>query len=270
MGLSNFIEKVDPNLKREYITEKFKSNNIGRPKTESMSERYKSISKKTEFKEDPLSGSTRLDRLDEDHLAVQYVKKRKIPVDKWKYLYYTGTFKKFTNSIIPNKFDSLRGDEPRLVIPFFDKNNELFAFQGRSFKIDTQLRYITVKIDEDKDKIYGLERIKWNVRKYIVEGPIDSLFVDNCMAMAGSDVPNVRDIVVVYDNENRNHEIIKKMLSVVDKGYDIVVWPDQVKEKDINEMILAGMTTEDVMSVLNNNTYSGLGAKVRINQWKKV
>lgn len=270
MGFKNFIEQVDPNLKREYVTEKFKSN-YGIKKKESDFDRYKSIKKKTEFKDDPLKGSTCLTKLDEDHIAIQYVKKRKIPLDKWRHLYYTSKFKHFTNTIVPNKFESEKGDEPRLIIPFFNKNKELFAFQGRSFKIDTQLRYITVKIDEDQAKIYGQERINTTMRKYIVEGPIDSLFLENCMAMAGSDIPrNYKDLVVVYDNENRNREIIKKMIQVVDDGYDIVVWPDHIQEKDINEMILAGMSQNDVQTVLNNNTYSGLKAKVRINQWKKV
>lgn len=267
LNFRSFIEQVDPNLKREYVTERFKSKHI---KKETTLDRYNSIKKKVHFAVDPMKGATRLDKLDDDHIAVQYVKNRKIPVDKWKLLYYTSKFKHFVNTIVPDKFDNEKNDEARLLIPFFNSKNELFALQGRSFKIDTRLRYITIKIDEDQAKIYGQERISTNMRKYIVEGPIDSLFVENCMAMAGSDIPAVKNLVVVYDNENRNREIIKKMLSAIDNGYEIVVWPDYIKEKDINDMILSGMTQNDVMSVLNNNTYSGLQAKVRINQWKKV
>ena len=188
-------------------------------------------------------------------------------------MFFATKFYKWVNTIIPNKFPSLVGDHPRLVIPFFDENNELFCFQGRSFG-NEQPKYITFKLDPDRNKIYGLNRVDKSKPIYVVEGPIDSLFLDNCLAVAGSsnfakDIPK-ENTTIVFDNERRNKEILIQIEQIIDKGYNVVLWPDDVKEKDINDMILSGKTKEEVQTIIKNNTYQGNMAKIRFSKWRKI
>ena len=162
-------------------------------------------------------------------------------------------------------------DDPRLVIPFFDKDENLIAAQGRSLRGGDKLRYVTIKVKENAPKIFGLNTWDENKTTYIVEGPIDSLFVENSIAMAGADLSTYMklfvntDVVFIYDNERRNKEIIKKMEGIISDNYKIVIWPTHVVEKDINDMILNDI---DVMDIIRSNTYQGLIAKTRILEFK--
>jgi hypothetical protein len=193
-----------------------------------------------------------------------------IPTDKHYLLYYVNNFYKFVNTLIKNKFPSIKDDHPRLIIPFFDKDNILYALQGRSLENEFP-KYITIKIDEQRDKIYGLERIDWDRTVYVVEGPIDSLFIDNCIATAQSDLRVKRDnVVLIPDNEPRNFEVVKQVEKYIKENYNVVIWPSDVKEKDINEMILSGKTERNIKDIIAQNTFSGLLAKTKLSQWKKV
>ncbi len=71
----------------------------------------------------------------------------------------------------------------------------------------------------------------------------------------------------VFDNEPRNREIVERIDKTIGRGDKIVIWPKQIVEKDINDMVLSG---HDIMSILQSNTHSGLAAKVKFNNWKKV
>ena len=126
-------------------------------------------------------------------------------------------------------------------------------------------------LDEDKPKIYGLDKIDETKPIYIVEGPFDSLFLDNSVAMCGSDLdPRTfgwSDYIWVYDNEPRNREIVKRISTTVDRGDKVVIWPKQIQQKDINDMHLAG---HNVQSLVESNTYHGLQAKIKLSEWKKV
>ena len=177
------------------------------------------------------------------------------------------------NTIIPNKFPSVEGDHPRLVIPFFDEDNKFFCFLGRAFG-NEKPKYITLKLDPDKNKIYGLNRVDKSKHILVVEGPIDSLFLDNCIAVAGStnfakDIPK-ENTTIVFDNERRNREILIQVKQIIDKGYNVVLWPDDVKEKDINDMILSGKTKDQIQTIIKNNTYQGNMAKMKFATWRKV
>ena len=179
------------------------------------------------------------------------------------------------NKVKPGTFKNTDKDYPRLIIPFYDESGKLFAFQGRAFGKE-QPKYITIKLDESKQKVYGLERVNFLQPIKVVEGPLDSLFLDNCLASAGADLKNVKkslpedQITYIYDNEPRNREIIKHMYSVIDKGYSLVIWPDDLKHKDINDMIISGLTSEQITDIIHNNTFSGLAATAKLDFYKRV
>ena len=147
----------------------------------------------------------------------------------------------------------------------------MFAFQGRAFGKEIP-KYITIILDSKKDKIYGLNNVDWNKKVYVVEGPIDSLFLDNCIATAQSDlrISKKDNAVLIPDNEPRNKEIVKQIERFINDGYSVVLWPEYVKEKDINEMILSGKSKSEIQKIINENVYSGIKAKTQFVFWKKV
>ena len=126
-------------------------------------------------------------------------------------------------------------------------------------------------LNEDAPKIYGLDKIDEKKPIYITEGPFDSTFVENSVAMCGSDLDigsfGWSDYIWVFDNEPRNREIVNRISKTIDRGDKIVIWPSTVTEKDVNDMTMSG---HNVMNLLESNTYSGLKAKIKFNNWKKI
>lgn len=264
MSFGNFLKQFDPQLYNEYNQEKFlnkESNN--RTKEPDITD-----STPPKFRVDsPLKVLKKISQLDPDHPAKRYVMRRRIPSQYHHKLCFCPRFKQWINSSIPGKFNGDAGDEARLIIPFIDKDENCFGVQGRSFKPDG-LRYITIMFDESKPKIFGLDTCDFSKPVYILEGPIDSMFIPNSIAMAGADTSMViSNGIFIYDNEPRNEQIVKRMEKAIDKGYNVVIWPDNLKQKDINDMVIEGI---DPLNIINQNIFSGLQAKMRLSQWKKI
>ena len=221
---------------------------------------------------------TSVTKLDDDHVGKQYLTNRKIPLEE---LYYTNDFGGFVDDIVPEKYPKvveLNKNEERIVIPFYDQDKNLTHFQGRSIH-ESNFRYITIRIDDDFPKVFGIERLDFEDTVYIVEGPFDSLFLPNCIAMAGSDgIRNDKfyneritgDMVFVFDNECRNSSIVDKMEKIIDDNYKLCIWPSTLIETDINDMILSGKTPKQIINIINSNTYWGMTAKLTLNNWKRV
>jgi hypothetical protein len=268
MSFGNFLKQLDQSLYNEYNQEKYLNREV---KSEPEFDISKINHPKFRF-ESPLRKLKKVSQLEHDHPVKRYVVKRKIPPNYHHKLFYAPKFKQWINSIVPGKFNGDAGDEPRLIIPFIDNDDTCFGIQGRSFKPDG-LRYITIMFDESKPKIFGLDTVNDSQRVYILEGPIDSMFIENSVAMAGADIGTdkfmdewAKDRVYVYDNEPRNQEIHSRMSKVIKEGYSIVIWPDTIKQKDVNDAVLAGIDVEDVLS---KNIYKDLEAQLKFNYWKK-
>ena len=258
LSLNNFIKQVDATLHKQYTLEKFKEGHTGR--------NFVVESPKLEFAKPIFKKSINLPKASSDSRAKEYLVNRKIDPDKF---YFADKFMEWTNTQ-KQTFDTILRDESRIVIPMYDETKNLIGFQGRSLG-KSFTKYITVMLDDDSPKIYGLEKIDRKQSIYIVEGPFDSTFVENSVAMCGSDI-DVRsfdwsDYIWVLDNEPRNREIVNRVSRVISRGDRVVIWPNGLMEKDINDMVLAG---HDVMSMLELNTYSGLEAKIKFNNWKKI
>jgi len=268
-----FINAVDPTLYAEYNMERMSS--LAGEKTE-HEEFIEKMKKPVFISETALKSIKKISQLDASHPAKKYVVSRKIPNFYHSQLFFAPKFKEWVNSIVPNKFDA-KNDEPRLIIPFIDEEKKLFGFQGRSFKKDDVVRYITIML-RDVAKVYGLNNLDKDKHIYIVEGPIDSMFLPNCIAMAGGDFINDLEslglnkdkVTVIYDNEPRNKDTIKRIEKSIDHGFSVCIWPDHLPFKDINEMILSGLDQKDVMNVIEKNTHKDLQAKLKLSFWKKV
>ena len=183
--------------------------------------------------------------------------------------YYAQKFKQFVNTLVPNKFTDLDYDDSRIIIPLV-KDSELIGLQGRSLG-PSNVKYITVMLSDDAPKIYGYDEIDHEKPIYIVEGPFDSTFLDNSIAMVGSDIDirsyNWSNYIWVYDNEPRNREIINRISKTIDRGDKVVIWPNNIVQKDINDMVLSGHQVQDIVE---SNTFQGLQAKLNFTNWKKV
>jgi len=260
MSFTNFLKQIDPTLHKQYVMEKFKEGYAG-VRGHSHVEAPKFDFKKPVFKK-----SLDLPRASEIPIATKYLEKRKIDPHNF---YFTKEFQKWTNTH-KQTFDTIHRDESRVIIPLHDTEKNLIGFQGRSLGPNS-VKYITVMLNEDAPKIYGLDKIDETKPIYITEGPFDSTFVENSVAMCGSDLDigsfGWSSHIWVFDNEPRNREIVKRISNTIDRGEQVIIWPTELVEKDINDMALAG---HDIMSLLKSNTYSGLEAKVKFNNWKKI
>ena len=262
--LANFLKDQDTHLHDQYVMEKFKEGKSGKGTTVPKP--------KFNFKEPKFvkhdTGLEKISDLNISHPARVYLEQRGIK--DLEYFYYCPKFKEWTNKQ-KKTFDTLRQDSPRIIIPFKDKQGNLFGYQGRSLAPKAKIRYITIMLDEEQPKIFGLDRVNTDESIYITEGPFDATFIKNSVAMAGSDIDirsfNWSDHIWIFDNEPRNREIVTRISKVIDRGDKVVVWPKNILQKDINDMHLAG---HDVQTLVESNVYQGLQAKLKFNDWKKV
>ncbi len=275
-NFGNLLKRVNSSLYDEYVLERYKENASKYTDHKDVGSLLpKETAKVIEWEDEVLSSLKRLDKLDRSHPAVKYVAKRLIPEKFWNKLYFAPRFKTFVNSVEPKFQEPIVDEHPRFIIPYFNKHGKCFAFQGRAYG-DEQPKYYTIKVGEDVEKIYGLDRVDYGKRVYVVEGPIDSLFLPNAIAVSGSsfDTPTTRQLLtnatIVMDNEPRNKDIVKQMSKYIDSGFSVVMYPDHVQEKDINDMILAGKTQEEILDLINTNTFSGMEAKLKFADWRKV
>lgn len=275
----NFLKFVDPSLLKEYTYERFTNGETGNhnyPKP--TFEEFKS---QPAFNEKTTQKKINLDTVEslpESHYAKAYVKARKIPEKYFSELYFAPDFKMLVQSLgVEN--ENLKEEDPRLIIPFYDENNELFAIQGRALS-ESKIRYITITLVEDElfsgyMKFYGLNKLDRNKKVYVVEGPIDSMFLPNAIATADADLTRaakleLTDFVLVYDNEPRNKDIVKQIGKAIASGYNVTLLPENIKQKDINDMILAGISPGEILDLIDKFTFSNLRANLEFSKWKKV
>jgi len=257
ISFNNFLKQLDPVIYKQYTFEKFKDGKTGK--------NFTVEEPKFNFETPKFKPKLDLPKASENQASKLYLEKRKLNPDKF---YYSDKFKEWTNSL-RQTFDSTERDEPRIIIPLFYQNT-LVGFQGRALG-PNKIKYITVMLNDDAPKIYGLDEIQESETVYITEGPFDSTFIRNAIALCGADGDvskwGINDPVWIYDNEPRNAEIHSRISRVIDRGERVVIWPSTIKEKDINEMILSGL---NVQSVIESNIYSGLEAKLKFTTWKKI
>lgn len=273
LGISNFLKELFPNYYDQYILEKYKSG-VHNTKTSS-------VPVQEVVEDSSVIFSTKLatcvTELHDAHYAKQYVLNRKIPESQLHRIYFTEDFASFVDELFPGKYANLSKNEPRLILPFFDTHNKVIGLQGRSFTPEKALRYITIRSSDDVDLIYGLDKLDSNKTVFVVEGPIDSLFLPNCLAAANSDLMSVLekiklslDAILVYDNEPRNREIVKLMETAIGKNKKLCIWPPGIEQKDINDMILSGKSPEDIAKLILSRSFSGLQAQLEFCKWKKI
>ncbi len=257
MSLNNFLKQVDPAVHKQYVMEKFKEGHTGR--------NFVIDEPDIKFEAPKFKKKLKLPKASDHPRPAGYLTARKLNPDDF---YYAEYFKKFVNSL-KQTFDDTTHDEERIIIPLYYEKN-LIGLQGRSIN-PNPVKYITVMLDDDAPKIYGLDSIRRDAPVYVTEGPFDSTFIRNSIAMCGADANvdrwGIDNPVWIYDNEPRNREITNRISKTIDSGQSVVIWPESIDDKDINDMVMSGL---DVQSVIESNTYSGLEAKLKFTTWKKI
>ena len=265
ISFNNFLKQIDEPTHKQYAFEKFKEGHTGKNFVTSTPEEVFQNIKEVERK---FKKKIKIDLPSAfDVLSSQsYLHGRAIFEGDF---YYARRFKEFVNTIKPRFFDDLSFDDSRIVIPLV-KDSELIGIQGRSLG-PSSVKYITVMLNDDAPKVYGFDKINDKEPIYIVEGPFDSTFLDNSIAMVGADLDigsfGWSDYIWVFDNEPRNREITDRISKTIDRGDKVVIWPPNIHEKDINDMVLCGHQVKDVVKY---NTYQGLEAKLNFTTWKKI
>lgn len=261
-NLGGLLEQVDPFLAKQYRIERWKEGQGTRKSvpTSNTVDFTPTFRQKTALDDVAVKAIT-------SRKATDYIVSRGISEQWLNRLYYVehwSDIEKLDESLV----DTLVGDEERIIIPFYDTNGSIVAVQGRAIGSNPR-RYLTAKIQKDVPLIFNMDNVDLNQRYYVTEGPFDSMFLPNAIAVAGSDlkrVPHNDNAVYVFDNQPRNVELVKIIESLPDT-YNVCIWPNNIQQKDINEMFLVGLEVEDI---INTNTYSGLRRKLAFSKWRKV
>ena len=277
LSLGNLIKYIDPNLYKEYILERFKNgeggkSNFKKPSFNIPSPRFGKVEKEKIFEH-----AEWLSKLPSGHFCLVYCTNRGFLSRIADRLLFTSNYRQFIDALVPNHEKKLI-DDARLIIPFYDEYNNLIAVSGRALETsDKTLRYITIRTTDSTDKlIYGMDTVDTSKTVYVVEGPIDSFFINNAVAAGDANLTAVADklgidnTVLIYDNEPRNKEIVNMVERAVKNNYRVVIWPNNVEGKDINEMILDGMTESEIKEIIDTNTISGLRSLTEFTYWKKL
>ena len=272
----NFLKDHFPMIHKEYIKEWLKENG--------KAPRQKKMPSANEFKFTPREEVLNMKRIDltavcfranEKGVARDFLESRKIPESKIQDLWFVPQAQSL--GLLSNKYkDRVLGDDPRVVIPFFDESGELVGISGRAIN-DSPLRYLTMRFLDDVPLIYNIDKVDKSKTIYVTDGPIDSLFLPNALSVGGSDFKKIDDsikenAILIYDNEPRNTEILKKINEVIDLGWSVCIWDDRrVSDiKDINDMVLNGLSQDEIVDIITSNTYSGLSAKVKLKEYAKA
>jgi len=282
VNIANLIKHTDPYLHKEYVLEKYKSGETNNARSANTilnipSPKFDKLDKQKIFEHGEWC-----DKLPSGHFCLEYLQKRQIPQKFYSKLLFTSHYKKFCDNLIPNHGKQIV-DDARLIIPFYDEYNELIAISGRALETgDKTLRYITLRTDESQNKlIYGMDRVNLSETVRVVEGPIDSLFLSNCLASGDANlaltakeliekgVPKEK-IILCPDREPRNREIVNLINKFIEDDFNVCLFPNTMMGKDINEHIINGFSSEDLEKIITKNTYGGLKLRMEFSQWKKI
>ena len=270
-GIGKLIEQVDPHLYNQYKLERYKEKDNRQSNTATKFVYKPDFS---EYQKDPLANVKRIKDLPFFSNPVQYIVKRQIPMEIARELCYVDNIQKLED-LFPEYKNRLIGKEERILIPCYTRDKKLIGLTCRGINND-RLRYVTIKAIKDHPLVFGLDKVDISKTIYVLEGPIDSMFVDNSISVGGSDFKRIANFaakdmfVMVYDNQPRNKELISIMERSIEEGYKVVIWPNNIKEKDINEMILAGKSKDEVFKIINSNACSDLTAKLKFKEWRKI
>lgn len=281
-SLFNFIKEQFPfdfdEYKKETIFDSFKPRELtkvgqNRPAVTLQDDSESVLEELSEAHsvENVLSDCVNMSDLPDGHFAKTYLLGRSFSEKELERLYFSDNFKSVAAKLNEESADKLPEKESRIIIPFVNEYGQVEMLQGRSLDPNARIKYVSIKVNDEVEKVYGLYEANRDRTTYCVEGPFDSLFVDNCLASCDANLTRVDADVFIWDNQPRNKDVLKYMEAAIEAKKKVVIWPFVPKEKmDINDLIKKGVTREQLMKTIKKSTYSGLTARMKFMEWKKL
>lgn len=180
----------------------------------------------------------------------------------------------------------------RLVIPFYTFNNEIIFYQSRTVLCDNLKHYpkYLSKLNSEKS-LYNINKVSTDLEYvFIFEGPIDSFFVRNGIAVAGIqenshamftplqqeqlDSLKLHKRIWVLDSQWQDMASRKKTTKLLQRGETVFIWPEDMGKafKDINDYCIAKNLNSVDPEFIIQNSHCGLKANllmIEITRWKK-
>lgn len=281
MPFKKFLQKMDQMLFDQMVLEEMREKGQHTQEFLEIQEFTQKLKVPEYVRDTALASLKKVSQLQTNHHAKVYIQDRLIPSEIHYKIFYAPKFKEWINTMIPNKFDLSKGrDEERIIFPLLDKNQKLVGIQGRIINSTSNddVKYITIMLDEEHPKIFGLDTVDNNKTIIAMEGPIDSYFVSNSVASCGGRIEPIVEaaglpkdkVIICYDNEPRSVDTVRKYSKAIENGYRVFIWPDNINAKDINNLVLDGMNRKYIRGMILENSVSGLEAKLKLAAWKKI
>jgi len=272
MSFGNLIKFLDPILYKKYCVDRYKSGEIGVKPHKKYNYTFKPV--RFDSKDTYNKVLFPMSKLPEDHEAIVYLKLRKIPQDKIDSLFFVDDASKLSQLSDDYK-GKIHTNEPRIVFPFYDENENLVGVTARAIRGEKfLLRYIVVRIKDNSPMLFNLNKINKDETIYVTEGCFDSMFLDNSIAVGNANLKSTinhlpkEKLVLIYDNERRNANIRGQMRWSLLGNIKICIWPKSIVEKDINEMIMKNRTKEEIIDIINKNTFSSPRGLLEFQRWE--
>lgn len=193
--------------------------------------------------------------LTDSQKAIEYVKGRGISEDIYKNWYFSK--EKFINILDKNYFVL-----NSIFIPII-QNNKLSGFYTRGIE---EKRFSTI-LFPNKEKYWSNDFKLEGSQYYIFEGIFDALSsgLEHVIAMLSADlsddvISDLVDPVFVLDNDETGK---LKSLKYVQEGFKVFIWPKDIYEKDMNEL-LKRMSREDIKDMIESNIFKGFDAQIKL------
>jgi hypothetical protein len=265
-SLYKFIEIVFPEFIKQYKFETFSSSgkSIGL------------IEEAIPFKklEVIFDGITPMDLLPDDHPAVRYLlNERRLPVSLLERFLHVDKYVEWLKETTQDE-DLKYKEHSRILIPYTNKNDHIYRYVARSYDSDYAAKYLYTDLDLGSP-IYNFYHVDHDKKIYAVEGQIDAMLIGQQAIALGNgkydqhDLTSFKDCVIIPDNECRNVQIVNSLGKAIDSGLSVCIWPT-FYGKDINDMILNGLKIEEILEIVDSNTFSGIKAKIKFQQWRKT
>lgn len=269
MKFTSFLKQVDQSLYDEYKLEEYQEKNMPtEPKKEAAPVARKKAAPKKQL---DLASLMRVDELDAKHPVIQYIEHRKIPKRQWNRLYYCPKYQAWISKFDEKNYPKAT-EHPRLVIPFFDKAGNVARITARAFGAEEN-RYLYTVVDKASTRLFGVDQIDPGLPVYVVEGPIDSLFLPNAIAVGtgtyeDKELDTIPNKIFVPDNQPRNENVCKGIKKLVDRGEKVCLWQEDTG-KDINQMVIDGRSIQSIMKLIEESTFQGPEAQMKFSDWVK-
>jgi hypothetical protein len=171
----------------------------------------------------------------------------------------------------------------RLIIPFYDTNNDIVFYQSRTvFPTEKLPKYLS-KVGSDKT-LFNINNIDSELDYiFIFEGPIDACFCKNGVAVAGIQENSetlmnkaqekqlqqypLHKKIWVLDSQWQDRASKIKTAKLAEQGHTVFVWPEKYGKqfKDFNDMAVELGIDEIPYKFILDNSHTGLKVRLLLN-----